>query len=245
MKRMIYLCLLLVVPLFLQADHGRDRINGKWISPYFGTKIKIKVKRHQIRVKGLSRRGWTHFSPVRRGVFKDCQGNRLVFNNIHELVYHNRFRGERIRFVKKGHNCPGHSCATSCSFGDDYFTYPDYYDDYGNDGYGYDGWGYDDSWDYDNSWRNGGGRRHGDPRNSNQGFGGQYHVREIDEYVTINRTRNGIRAKRGNGNWVSYRQNRYRKNEYVDNKGNKYLMRSDGSLTWKSRDGKVSLNLEK
>ena len=117
MKRMIYLSLLFVIPFFLHADHGRNRLNGKWISPYFDTQIRIKVKRHEIKVKGLSRRGWTYFTPVRRNVFEDCNGNRIRIRNIHELVYVNRYRGERIRFIKKGHRRNNHICNSTCSVG--------------------------------------------------------------------------------------------------------------------------------
>ena len=122
MKRMLYLCLLLVIPLILQADHGRKRLNGKWINPYFNKTIKVKVKRHEIKVKGLSRRGWTYFTPIRRNVFEDCNGNRIKIQNIHQLVYINRFRGERIRFIKKGHRHHNHTCNSRCAIGDDFFT---------------------------------------------------------------------------------------------------------------------------
>lgn len=244
MKRILYLSLLLVIPFFLHADHGRNRINGKWISPYFDTQIKIKVKRHELKVKGLSRRGWTYFIPVRRNVFEDCNGNQIRIKNIHDLVYINRYRGERIRFVKKGHNHHNHNCNSRCSIGEDYFSYQgqqNNYDNYYGDGY-YDDWGYDDN---ERGYRDRRNRGSQDRNYSNSRLDGRYHVREIDEYVTLNRTRNGIKAKRGNGNWVEYTQNRYRKNEYIDRQGNKYLVRSDGDITWKSKNGKISFNLQK
>ena len=267
MKRILYLSLLLVVPFFLHADHGRNKLNGKWISPYFDTEIKLKVKRHEVKVKGLSRNGWTIFTPVRRNVFEDCSGNRIKINSIHDLVYVNRYRGERIRFVKKGHNHHNHTCNSGCSIGDDYFSYSNNNDYYGGGGYndngyngnggnynnggsGYNGnggndyyndWGNDDSWGYGNRK----GDRYRTKDHLDNRFDGKYHVREINQYVTLNRTRNGLRAKRGNSQWVNYTQNRNRKNEYIDQKGNKYLMRSNGDITWKSRDGDVSLNLKK
>jgi len=243
MKRILYLSLLLVIPFILQADHGRDKLNGKWISPHFDTQIKIKVKRHEIKVKGLSRNGWTYFTPVRRNVFEDCSGNRIKIKSIHDLVYINRYRGERIRFVKKGHNHNNHTCNSGCAIGDDYFAGSGYNDDYNDNYYSY----------YNNDWHNGdyyGDRNRRKNRNRNNSysssrFNGQYHVREIDEYVMLNRTRYGLKAKRGNKDWVEYTQNRNRKNEYVDRKGNKYLVRSNGDITWKSKDGTVSLNLNK
>lgn len=246
MKRMLYLCLLLVVPLILQADHGRKRLNGKWINPYFNKTIKVKVKRHEIKVKGLSRRGWTYFTPIRRNVFEDCNGNRIKIKNIHQLVYINRYRGERIRFTKKGHSHRNHTCNSRCAIGDDFFTFSDhgngtYYDDDYDDFYG-DFYG--DSWGNRNNRRNR-NNRHGLDNFYHDSFNGQYHVRELDEYITITRTSYGLKAKRGNGNWVKYTQNRNRKNEYIDNKGNRYLVRSDGQLTWKNRNGTVSLNLKK
>ncbi len=242
MKRILYLSLLLVIPFLLHADHGRNRLNGKWISPYFNKQIKIKVKRHEVKVKGLTRYGWTYFTPIRRNVFEDCSGNRIRINNIHDLVYTNRYRGERIKFVKKGHNHHNHTCNSGCSIGDDYFSYSnynnDYFDDYYEDDYYNDESYSDDDWIYKSSRSN---------RNnySNSRFDGRYHVREIDEYVTLSKTRYGLKARRGNSNWVEYTQNRYRKNEYIDKRGNKYLVRSNGDILWKSKDKKVSLNLQK
>lgn len=249
MKRMLYFSLLLVIPFFLQADHGRKRLNGKWISPYFNKTIKVKVKRHEIKVKGLSRRGWTYFTPIRRNVFEDCNGNRIKIKSIHDLVYVNRYRGERIRFVKKGHRHHNHTCNSHCAIGNDFFTFHDN----GNGGYWDDGYWDDDSWGNRNGRGNKNNRGNRNRRNNNHGdggfygdsFNGQYHVRELDEYITINRTNYGLKAKRGKGNWVKYTQNRNRKNEYIDNKGNKYLVRSDGQVVWKNRSGTVSLNLRK
>lgn len=249
MKRILYLSLLLVIPFLVQADHGRNRLNGKWVSLYFNKTIKVKVKRHEIKIKGLRGRGWTYFTPIRRNVFEDCSGNRIKVKSIHDMVYIDRYRGERIRFVKKGHRHHNHTCNSQCSIGDDYFGsfsgYNNYYDDYYEDDY-YDNWG-----DRDRGKKNNRGKRKN--RNklySDDGFfgnslNGKYHVREIDEYVTINRTRHGLKARKGNGNWIEYTQNRNRKNEYVDQNGNKYLVRSDNDLTWKNRNGTVSLNLKK
>lgn len=247
MKRIIYLSLLLMVPFFIHADHGRKRLNGKWISPYFNTQIKVRVKRYEVKVKGLSRRGWISFTPIRRNVFEDCNGNRLRIKNIHEMVYVNRFRNERIRFVKKGHVHHNHHCDSRCSIGHDYFGdfgydshhQDTYYDDYYNDRY-------DDDWRYfDNRDRR---PRRGNRDNRdlfNNRLSGQYYVREINEYISVNQTRNGLKAKRGNGKWVHYTQNRNRKNEYVDKKGNRYIVRSENEITWKNRSGTVSLNLKK
>ena len=243
MKRILYLSLLLIIPFILQANHGRNRLNGKWISPYFDTQIRIKTKRNHIRVKGLTRRGWTNFTPIRRNVFEDCNGNRIKFRNIHELIYINRFRGERVRFIKRNHRNQNHVCNSSCTLGHDFFNYRDNGPDYP----GYYGDDYYEDWDYNDNWR-GNSRRNRDQ--SDWGFGdnqinGRYLVREIDEYVTINRTRYGLKAKRGNGAWVNYTQNRLRKNEYIDKSGNRYLVRNDGSITWKNKSGSVSLNLQK
>ncbi|MEM9545298.1 MAG: hypothetical protein AAGA77_04960 [Bacteroidota bacterium] len=241
MKRIFYLSLLLVLPFLLHANHGRSQLNGRWISPYFDTQIKIRVKRQHIRVKGLTRRGWTNFQSIRRNVFEDCSGNRIRFKNVHELVYINRFRGERIRFVKKGHRHLNHTCNVSCSLGNDNFGYTGPYDSY-SENYGGN---YADDYGYDDYSGFGGGRSNRDREINSSRIDGRYLVREIDEYVTLKRTRNGLRARKGSEKWVAYTQNRYRKNEYTDKKGNKYLVRSDGSITWKSKNGKVSLNLQK
>jgi len=252
MKRIIYLSLLLVIPFLVHADHGRDRLNGKWISPFHGNTIKLRVKRNKIRVKNLVRRGWTNFRPSYRGTFEDRNGNSIRINNVHELIYRSSCGRERIRFVKKGHVHHNHVCSASCEIGQDYFDFidgcsSDYSsnDNYYNDGYGsyndrynnYDRYGnYDE---YGGRWS----ERNSD-RNSRR-LNGEYFVREINEYVSVQSTRNGLRAKRGNRDWVNYRQNRYRKNEYIDDNGNKYLIRSNGDLTWKNNRGTVSLNLSR
>lgn len=246
MKRIMYLCLLIAIPFLIHADHGRNQLNGRWISPYFNKQIKVKVKRNEIRVKGLSNRRWTSFTAIRWNVFEDCDGNRIKINNIHDLVYINRYLGKHIHFVKKGHIHQNHVCNARCSIRYDYFS------PHGN---GFNNTfedNYFDDWD-DDSWGNFGGRKNKGSfdqedrkfRFNNNGFSGKYHVREIDEYITIKRTNSGLKAKRGNGNWINYKQNRNRKNEYIDSKGNKYLVRSENEITWKNKNGTVSLNLKK
>lgn len=249
MKRILHLSLLLIVPFLLHADHGRDRLNGKWLSPYFDKEIKLRVKRHEIKVKGLNHRGWTTFVPVRRNLFEDCEGNTVKINNIHDLVYRSSC-GERITFVKKGHLHHNHTCSAGCSIDNDYFLYDDGYNDSYDDYYG-EYSGYDDyygSADNSNEYRY--NRR--DRRNRNRRLSstrnridGRYFVRELDEYVILENTRNGLKAKKRNGDWVTYSQNRNRKNEYIDDRGNKYLIRRDGSITWSNRDRSKFMNLER
>jgi hypothetical protein len=255
MTRIIYLSLLLVIPFLVTADHGRDRLNGKWISPFHGNVIKVKVKRNKVRVKNLTRNGWTNFRPARRGKFVDQFGNTIRIKNVHELIYRSSCGNERIRFVKKGHVHHNHICNRNCSIGHDYFSYQDDNGDYGY----YNGYGnYNNQGDYNNNndfSEYGGYNGYSNNRpdrwsNRNEEglgrqFSGRYFVREINEFVIIEGTRNGLKARRGNRDWVHYRQNKYRKNEYIDSNGNKYQVRSDGSLRWKNKSGSTSLNLSK
>lgn len=246
MRRLFYLSLLLIIPFLVHADHGRKKLNGKWISPFHGKEIKLKVKRNEIRIKNLTRRGWSTFLPSYRGTFEDHVGNTVRIKNIHELVYRSSCGGERIRFVKKEHRHHNHNCNTSCGIENDFFSYNDGYYGGHREFYNEDEYysnnansGYENHDDYGGRWS-----QRNDLRNS-QNIGGRYFVREIDEYITIQDTSNGIRAKRGNREWVHYRQNRYRKNEFIDDKGNSYLLRSNGGLKWKNKRGTVSLNLYK
>ncbi len=252
MKRIIYLSLLLVIPFLVSAEHGRDKLNGKWISPFHGKEIKVTVKRHEVRIKNLTRRGWTTFRPGRRGTFVDRTGNAIRISNVHELTYRSNCGDERIRFVKKGHQHHNHVCNGGCSIGNDYFSYTDRHGGHGghgghdnnNDNYsdygGYDNYnGYSSNNNRDDRWSTRNENR------SNSRIKGRYFVREINEYIVIEDTRNGLRAKRGNRDWVNYKQNPYRKNEYIDEKGNRYQVRSDRSLFWKNKSGSTSLNLTK
>ncbi|MFT4536351.1 MAG: hypothetical protein ACJA1A_001624 [Saprospiraceae bacterium] len=246
MTRLIYLSLLVVIPFLVTAEHGRDRLNGKWISPFHGNVIRVKVKRDKVRVKNLTRTGWTTFRPARRGKFVDRNGNSIQIKNIHEMIYRSNCGDERIRFVKKGHVHHHHVCNSNCGIGQDYFSYHDNYGHYGSDNNnesysGYDGYnaynGYSEN--RPDRWAN------RDDERSTRNISGRYFVREIDDFVVIENTRNGLKARRGNLDWVKYRQNRYRKNEYIDSKGNKYNVRSDGSIFWKNKSGTNSLNLTK
>jgi hypothetical protein len=239
MKTIFYVCVLLAVPFLIHADHGREILNGKWISPLLNKKIDVKVRRSEVKIKGLTTRGWSTFISTGCGVFEDCDGNRIRINNIHDLVYTNRFHGTRIRFTKKGHVHANHSCTTKCSLRNDFFSYSNY--DYGYYEERYDKYNTSHFRDGNNDWSD----RNEPVLYPDHQFDGRYHVREIDEYVILNKTRTGLKARRGNQNWTEYTQNRFRKNEYIDGKGNKFLVRSDGSLTWRSMDGNVSLNLSK
>jgi len=240
MKRIFYLSLLLVIPFLASADHVGEFLEGRWINPYFGEQIKIKTKRNYIRVKGLPRqRGYQDFRPIRRGVFEDHFGNRLYVESQHEVDYVDRYTRDRITFLKRGFH-EHHVCNSACRNG--YGSY--------NDGY------YNNHPDrnYDrNRNRNNRNRNHDryDDRSyngygyNNLGINGRYFVRELDEYVVIEKTHRGLRAQRKGEKWVEFTQNEIRKNEYIDREGNKYNVRLDGSMYWTSKSGKTTFNLSK
>jgi len=233
MKRIVQLSLLLLIPFLLQADHRRNSLNGRWINPYLDHQIRLKVRQNHIRVRGLSQRGWVNFLPIRRNVFEDRNGNQIRIRSTHNLVFINRLRGKRIQFVKKGHRRQHHICSAACSV-DGFFDYSNrYYDVYGLDNHHTGDWSYPYS---DLGYPDGSTKHRLD---------GQYHVREIDEYVQIDKTHLGLRARRKNQPWVEYTQNKLRKNEYIDRRGNRYIVRADGEMTWRSKDGEVILNLKK
>ena len=237
MRDILYLSLMLLLPSFLIANHGRDQLNGKWISPYHGQQIKLKVKRNRIRVKNLTSRNWSTFRPTRTGLFVDRNGNRIRIQNVHELIFRSSCGTERITFVKNDHNHHNHFCTDRCTFENAHFSYRDVvpYEEYQN----HTDQRYNEVYDRNDRWYNRSGQ------NSNGQLSGRYYVREIDEYVTIEGTRDGLRARRGDRDWVTYRQNRNRKNEYVDTDGNRYLVKSEGRIVWKNRTGTVTLNFSK
>jgi|GEM_PF-6800208 len=242
MKRIIYLSLLLVIPFLLKADgYDRQLLNGKWFNPDNGDRIRLKVKRSSIRVKNLTRRDWVKFRKVGRRKFMDRAGNTIKLKNRHKLVFRSACGNRRHVFFKKNSYHQGHTCGQGCGFdqgnhGTSYYSHTDYGDDYG--GYYSDrNYGNDRQSEYYNSWSY-------DERDARNDLSGQYYVREIDETVVIRMTNTGLKAKR-NGKWVQYNQNRYRKNEYKDLRGNTYHVRNDRSLVWRSRNGDVKLNLRK
>jgi len=257
MKRIMYLSLLLIIPFLAIADHGRDKLNGKWISPYTGQVIKLKVRRDHIKVKGLSRRGWTTYDIIGRHTFEDRNGNLIHLRNLHDLIYKERYRRKRIKFVKKGHLHHNHNCGSGCNIGNDYFFFRDNNSCTADSDYGYSSWTtykrHDDYYggrrgDTYDDYREGRGDRdyyddYHDDRSRSSIPNGRYFAREIDEYIEIRSTRSGLKARRSGRDWVEYRQNRYRKNEYVDNRGNTYITLSDGSLQWKKRIGGATINL--
>lgn len=65
---------------------------------------------------------------------------------------------------------------------------------------------------------------------------GRWRADLIRDYVYIEETRNGIRAKIGrDGRWTNYTVSRYNARKYVDDRGNVLLINGDQSLTWQGR----------
>jgi hypothetical protein len=233
MKRIIYLSLLFAIPFLASAEHRRSYLNGKWINPYHGQQIKLKVKHNRIRVKNLASRGWETFRIQNNGLFVDKFGNTIRIRNIHELTFRSNYGRERIRFVKKEHVLHNHQCGPRCSIDGSFYI------DELNDVYRYDRNNRSNDY-YSNSRRS-----ERDIIRPNRGIRGRYFIRELDEYVTLEDTRDGLRARRGNQDWINYKQNRNRKNEFLDRNGNKYRLKSDGRIVWKNRSETVTLNLSK
>lgn len=241
MKFILHISLLLLVPFLAIAEDRPHSLDGIWIDSWHDTKIKVRENHRTIEIKGLQGRRWTTFRADRRGRYKDRNGNTIEINNVHDLEYRSVSGRERIRFIKKGHSPNHHSCNRAC-------VYSDGVDHYSS------------SWSYGNS-RNENRRDNrrieyrGNTRNSisdrddsyRSGYDDEgserYFVREIDEYIDIRRSSNEVRAKRQGGEWITYRQNPLRKNQYLDNNGNSYIEGYEGDLTWLSENEKVRLNL--
>jgi len=64
-----------------------------------------------------------------------------------------------------------------------------------------------------------------------------YYVRELNETIYLQTRGDQLRAKRQGGEWVYYSQNPYRKNEYRDYRGNRYIISGSESYTWVSNAG--------
>jgi len=137
MKRILYLSLLLVIPFLAKAD-GYDRalLNGRWINPDNGDRIRLKTKRSSIKVKNLTRRDWVKFRKVGRRTFMDRQGNTIKLRNRHKLVFRSACGTRRHVFFKNDGYHRGHTCDHACGFGHGnygttYYGERDYGDDYG------------------------------------------------------------------------------------------------------------------
>ena len=98
---------------------------------------------------------------------------------------------------------------------------------------------YNNDYNYDSYSRDNNNRRDIDY------LSGEYFAREIDQYISINRTAEGLRARIGNGKWVSFRQSATNSDQYVDHRGNTYRLRNDGSLRYVSYDREIIINLSK
>lgn len=243
MKFILHISLLLLVPFLAIAEGRPHALDGIWIDSWHDTKIKVRENHRTIEIKGLQSRGWTTFRVDRRGRYKDRIGNTIEINNIHNLEYRSVCGRERIRFNKKGHSHNRHRCTRAC----DYNATSNHYSSSWSYGNNHNENRRDNSriemqgnTRYSNSARDDSYRSGYDDEDSER-----YFVREIDEYIDIRRSNTEIRAKRQGGDWVTYRQNRLRKNQYLDQNGNSYLEGYGGALTWISKSEKVRLNLTK
>lgn len=73
----------------------------------------------------------------------------------------------------------------------------------------------------------------------------QFYVHILNEYIDVRYENNLLFARRYGGDWSKYIQNPYRKNEYIDNQGNRYIRDSKGNLSWTRSDGQIDLYLER
>ncbi len=274
MKRILQLMVLVLLPYLAKADHRHSPLNGYWYNSTHHISVRLHAKRTYIKVKGLRRtffRRWLIYRPIDYNVFKNRYGDIIILKSLHHFVFIDFRNGSRLHFIRKGFF--HHHCTSACHIGYDYFEY-DTYGDYGSCGhyggwdesdewgypYGYDG-EYGTSWydnEYDTSWYDDddyvyrGKKNNNHPKRQNYkkrqksaSFGGQYYVREIDEYVTLIPTQEGLKARRKNGEWVKYKRSGKDRNNYVDSKGNKYVIDSPKNIKWIGKSGEVILNLSK
>jgi len=224
MIRLLHIIILALIPILLigsqPSENYKDRLEGRWFETWNGHEIKVKEKRYGLKIKGINgHRKWTKFDHVRNNKFRDCDNNLIRIHSSNFLTYVSscgRYKSEYRRGNSGRHNNYfGHSQCLNPSV-----SYEEEYIEYYQP-------------------------RTYERQDRNLSRRERFHVRELDEYIDIEFTSYGLRARRSERDWVEYKQNRYRKNEFKDHRGNRYIRLDDRTFRWKNKHGDRSLILSK
>ena len=220
MKHLILLLGFLIGPFTASANFSLD--DGKYYNHAIEKKVRINCKSNSIKAKGLVNYDWTKFRHRGHREFVDRRGNsiRIIGRNTfefrargrnHVVVFHRDRLVDRIEHEIFNNGCSS-SCATNCTIHHGHPSHGGHSGDYG--------------------YSNGG---HIDGR----GLEGVWATSKFDDDVIIERTNEGLRAKLlgSSRDWTYYRQDSYDKKEYIDNRGNRYVVRSSREMVWYPKQG--------
>ena len=243
MKKILYLALVLIMPIVVSAEYGKNGLEGYWYSNNSNYELRIQNKAYGLKVKGLpgSRSKWKKFRPTNRhNVYKDSYGNLLVRRSRSQINYETRptsrrrgsvskvyrFRNTRYR-QNNGYRYSSRN-SNSCPTGGSYGNYNDgYYSDYRDD--------YPNEYreDYRDDYRNDYGVS---PRDIVQGLRGSW--------ITVGLENNRRVTISPQGNGISIDNNRFYAQEhsdptlFVDNRGYTYRLESEDTLVWRGATGR-------
>ncbi len=218
MKTLLLFLGIFTTPLFLSANYSLD--NGRYFNHRLDKKVKVDCDARSIEIKGLTHYNWVRFRKFGPGKFSDRRGNhvRVIGRNSFEFIPR---RGPRVVFHRDNigaqwnhsynHRNVGctSACGANCSIhrGQGQRGYDDRYDDRYDRRNGYD---------------------------SFATLEGVWASSQFDTEVIIENTSEGLRAKflGSNRSWTYYVNDLYDKDEYVDDRGNRYVRRSNRELVW-------------
>lgn len=225
MKTLLLFLGLFTAPLFLSANYSLD--NGKYFNHRLDKKVKVDCDARSIEIKGLTHYNWVRFRKFGPGKFSDRRGNhvRVIGRNSFEFIPR---RGARVVFHRDNvitrweHNAyrGGSACTSACGAN---CTIHRAHGQRRHDGR------YGDRYD----------DRPGNGFDSYATLEGVWASNKFDRDVIIETTSEGLRAKfiGSNRGWTYYVNDLYDKDEFVDDRGNRYVRRSNRELVWYPSQG--------
>jgi hypothetical protein len=218
-------------------------MEGYYYNPRLRESIRIIEHRNDVIVKGLfSDSRLVRFNKINKNTYEDRYGNLLICEDRNTIKIKRWRTRDYIRFDKVDDH-RGRS---------DWHRYHDY-DDICDDRYDhYHGYRDDD--------RYRGSKYDRDDIRKNPEYTSRSRIIPIDRLVgtwevihgnfndvAIIDTRDGLKAKfSGTTNWVSYIKSTTRKNEYLDDRGNRYVFDDDRFAKWYPADkGKTVIEMRK
>lgn len=222
MKNLILLLGLLMTPFIGSANFSLD--DGKYFNHSTSTKVRINCKSNSIKAKGLISYDWTKFRNCGRREFVDRRGNTIRITGRNTFEFRARGRTRVLIFHRDNwidrieHRIFNEPCTSACAAGCT-IHHGGHSGTYENHGYSAD------SRDLEGVWA----------------------TSRFDSDVIIERTNEGLRAKLigSKREWTYYRQDSYDKKEYIDNRGNRYVLRSSRELVWYPKEGGSPIELRR
>jgi hypothetical protein len=255
--------------LIITSSSLLAKIDGYYYNPKLRESIRIIEHRNDVIIKGLfSDNRISRFDRIERNTYEDRYGNLLICEDRNTIKLKRWRTRDYIRFDKidehRGRNdwYRYHDYDDNCDDRNRHSGYDDRYrDDRYRDNRYRDEKGYNDRY-YNDNYRNDNFDRYpkDDKRKNIPDYNNSdYQSRSIDfsnsrligtwegknrsfGTVAIIDTRDGLKAKfSGTTNWVTYTKSTSRPNEYIDDRGNRYIFDEDNDGKWfpSDKDKKV------